>query len=108
MKQYQVEVLGKYSHGQYGKPYFTSWVLGHSSKDGAKDFAFEILAGKTWAEFKQEVEISNPIEMSTLDWWQNGCWASESADENDIIGFENVKRHFSFRATLMKKGVDYE
>ena len=100
MKQYAVDVLGKHSHGRYGKELYTSWCLSHTSKAGAEDFALDILSGKTWGELIEEIEILKDKRMGELESiryivWENGY------QESDIIGLENAERFFSFKANLM-------
>ena len=99
MKQYEVEVMEKYSHGQHGKQRFMGWILSHTSKDGAIDFAKDIMSGMTWGDFKKESvrPLSIFMHMSLYGF-----------KEDDPISIEHIEKHFSFRATLMKKGIDYE
>lgn len=90
MKQYAVEVLEKVSHGIYGKEKYTVWSLSETSKQRACYFAAEIVAGMTWRELLRE---ARPEELLSM-YVPFGCKL------DDIIGYENAEKCFSYRAFL--------
>ena len=100
MKQYEVEVMAKNSHGRYGKEKYTCWCLGHTSKAGAEDFALDIISGKTWKEVIEEIEILKDRKMGQLESLRFVVW-SNNYNEDDIIGLANAERFFSFKAYKM-------
>ena len=51
MKQYEVEVMGKYSHGCYGKEHYFGMVVSTESCKQAEMFADDILYEMTYEEF---------------------------------------------------------
>lgn len=103
MKQYEVEINEKSSHGRYGKENYTCWCLSHTSKAGAEDFAIDILSGKTWREFITEVEEVKGKKIGPLDSIRF-IVGSKGFKEDDYIGLENAERFFSFKAYKMQEG----
>lgn len=51
MKQYEVEVMGKYFHGRYGKEHYFGMVLSCDSCKSAESFAEELVSVMTYEEF---------------------------------------------------------
>ncbi len=51
MKDYEVEVMGLYSHGQYGKEHYFGMVLSAENCKKAESFADELLYDMTYQEF---------------------------------------------------------
>lgn len=87
IKQYDVEVLGKYSHGRDGKNYYYGMGLAAYSKSGAENFAFDILSEMTFEE----------IANSCLDGWRS-FFLTLSTKHPGIIGPDLVDKYFSFKA----------
>ena len=87
MKQYDVEILGKHSHGRDGKNYYFGMGLAAYSKTGAEDFAFDIVSGMTFEE----------VAESCLDMWRNH-FLGLAKKHPGVIGPELVDRYFSFKA----------
>lgn len=94
MKQYAVEILEHYSHGIYGKERYAAWCLSETSKKGACSFASEIVAGMTWRQILTEKygEGSDNIQKIHIPW---------KCQLDDVIGYENANKCFSYRASLM-------
>ena len=51
MKQYEVEVMGRYSHGCYGKEHYFGMVVSVESCKQAEMFADDLLYEMTYEEF---------------------------------------------------------
>lgn len=100
MKQYEVEISEKRNFGRYGKMVYTSFCLQHTSKEGVKDFALEILSGMTWGELLNSCLEKSVNRLKFII--EYGRY-----DLNEVIGLDHASKHFSFSATVMRKGIDY-
>lgn len=91
MREYNVEILGKYSHGVYGKEFFFGMYLCGFSKADVSGIAMEILANMTLGEFKDRCPMKSHWFIlhygSCLDW-------------DTKLGYGLVNESFSVRANI--------
>lgn len=116
MKNYEVDVYERYSHGKYGKEHYMGWRLSDTSAKNAAAFGYEILAGMTYREAfeglawdlaskrvyrDEEIEEAGShraAEEAYADWlvwnWAR-AWGKTPAD---TIGIEDAYKHFTVKA----------
>ena len=116
MKNYEVDVYERYSHGKYGKEHYMGWRLSDTSAKNAAAFGYEILAGMTYREAfeglawdlaskrvyrDEEIEEAGShraAEEAYADWlvWNwSRVWDKTPAD---TIGIEDAYNHFTVKA----------
>lgn len=108
MKQYEVEVMSYYQHGQYGKERYFGLILAADSCKQAEYFADDILYEMTYEEFferlmKPKSEFAKKQFMSGWTCIDNGdgTYKQYQYDRklNERIGNDH---RFSYKARVFK------
>lgn len=112
-KDYEVNIMEKYSHGCYGKTIYGGWVLNASSKANAETFAYDILLNMTYRdlidEFFYKYQILNPLYIGwilekRIDFVENGVTRCryEDRDLAQKISEDFIDNNFTIKANLLK------
>lgn len=84
MKNYEVEVMGKYAHGCYGKEHYFGLVLSAENCKAAETFAEDILFDMTYQEFFERCVNDNYRKEIVQDSFMDG-WEWTTADDGKQI-----------------------
>ena len=110
MKQYEVEIMGKYSHGRYGKERYFGMILSADSCKNAESFAEDIIFEMTFEEFFERCNQ----EYSDLAKKQFMCFKTFVLIGNNELKYmekqyslkdkiaERVEDKFSFKARVFR------
>lgn len=109
MKQYEVEVMGRYSHGRYGKERYFGLVLSAENCEAAKSFAEDIVYGMTYQEFfdrcMNDAYKKEGIQKSFMNRW---IWIEDGGKERTIFERKELDdkisqyQEFTFKARVFK------
>ena len=112
-KDYEVNIMEKYSHGCHGKTIYGGWVLNSSSKTNAESFAYDILLNMTYQdlidEFFNNYQILNPLYIDwileeRIDFVEDGvtrcCY--EDRNLNQKISEDFIDSNFTIKANILK------
>lgn len=100
MRDYEVEIYERHSHGHFGKQHYLGWILNDSSVENVKSFAAEILAGMTYREvFKDCPYLIPGYRFVSIG---DGKYRCEKIDADDKIGYEQVEKLFTIKARLFR------
>lgn len=110
MKDYEVEVKERYSHGCYGKPLYFSMVLHDNSCKSAESFAEDIIYNMTYEEFfnmciddnySKEIVQKSFMRIWVHDLDENGkiVWKYFNRSLTDKIGNDH---QFTFKARVFR------
>ena len=101
MKNYEVEVKGRYAHGCYGKEHYFGMVLCAENGKAAESFAEDILFDMTYQEFFDRCINDNYRKEIVQDSFMEG-WESTTDDEG-----KQVYKHYH-RNLTDKIGADHK
>lgn len=108
MKQYEVEVMGCFKHGIYGKERYFGLILAADSCKQAEYFADDLLYEMTYGEFFERLmtpkcELAQKQFMEIWKNYDNGDGTYKSVryerNKNDRIGDDH---RFTFKARVFK------
>ena len=112
-KDYEVNIMEKYSHGCHGKTIYGGWVLNASSKANAESFAYDILLAMTYQdlidEFFNKYQTLNPLYIEwileeRIDYVDNGVARCryEDRDLSQKISESFIDNNLTIKANLLK------
>lgn len=110
MKNYEVEVMGRYSHGCYGKDHYFGMVLCAENCKAAETFAEDVISEMTYQEFFEmcvndnyRKEIVQNSFMGVWEWTTHGDGTKTckycQRSLTDKIGADHK---FTFKARVFK------
>lgn len=107
MKQYEVEVYEKHSHGVWGKQHYFGMVLSSNNIANAESFALDILAGMTPNEVRERSDGRFFIcSISGLrSWVPVGDGVHHKCVRLDLdkpFGYEEAEKRFTVKARVFK------
>ena len=112
-KDYEVNIMEKYSHGCHGKTIYGGWVLNASSKTNAETFAYDILLTMTYQdlidEFFNNYQTLNPLYIEwileeRIDFVDNGVTRCryEDRDLTQKISEDFIDSNFTIKASILQ------
>lgn len=112
-KDYEVDIMEKYSHGCHGKTIYGGWVLNASSKTNAESFAYDILLSMTYQdlidEFFNNYQTLKPLYIKwileeCIDFVEDGVTRCryEYRDLTQKISEDFIDSNFTIKVSLLK------
>lgn len=112
-KDFEVNIMEKYSHGCHGKTIYGGWVLNANSKTNAESFAYDILLSMTYQdlidEFFNKYQILNPLYIEWIieervDFVEEGVTRCryEDRDLTKTISEDFIDTNFTIKASVLK------
>lgn len=101
-KDYDVVVMGKVSHGRYGKDKYQHWCLSSNNKQNAIGFAYEILAGMSIEEICVDCQDRIELFSHTFKKQEDGKSRYVEVDPSKPIGISLAYQWFSISASVLK------